>query len=426
MDERWPIVVPKENVNDDIVTLLQWLVPHGSFVAAGSPVAEIETSKAVYVLTTDREGYVFHAVKEREEVPVGHEIAFVSSAPLQEEMEPPLRSTAPQKTPSGVRFSRRAAELMAVHGVDESIFAAKAIVREQDVLDVVQLRGSGARVPAAPPSTDRRRGRIVERRPLTPRKRTEIRYLASGNREALLSAVTVIGSTDAIDKTIVAAADSRRLSILDFIVPAAAKALRRFREFNAFLENDHVCYYADVNVGVALSLEQGLLAPVVRAADQKTVEEVSHIVGGLAMKYLRGELHEEDLVGATFTVSDLSPGGAFQVLPLLNRDQSAVLGIGRDPRSLSSLILTLMFDHRVADGYLALQCLNAIREELESGSARSAVVSAGAAAPLSCGVCLNTLARLREEGVAGYLVVITRADGTQDYVCPLCLVGWGG
>ncbi|MBI4493135.1 MAG: 2-oxo acid dehydrogenase subunit E2 [Chloroflexi bacterium] len=421
MAESWPVTIPRDNANDDYVILLRWCVPNGARVAAGAAIAEIETSKAVVELAAEHDGYLVRAANESDQVAIGARIGVISTEPsTAPESAPPEAASSPSAPPQPHQFSRRAKALMDEHGLDPALFAGKALVREEDVRQVLSGRAQGSG-----PSTPRRgRAPIAETVPLSPLKRTEIRYLAEGHGNALASAVTVFVRPQALDAARAAAAASHRLTHLDFVAVAAARALRTYREFNAFLEAEAIHYYAEVNVGIAMNLDRGLLVPVIRQAADRSPQDVSRIIAEFAMRYLRGALSERDLTGGTFTITDLSAAGAARVLPLINREQSAVLGLGLDGDAPSPrLALTLAFDHRVADGQQASHFLCEIKEALEASEASVLAERAPRARPPVCRSCLLTADRLREEAIADYLISVVRADGAPEYLCVTCLVG---
>ena len=439
MSESWPVVVPRENVNDDFVVVVRWLVADGVAVTAGTPIVEIETSKATVAIDAERDGFLIQEVRALEQIAVGASLGRIALT-LATIEKIPIATTAatPAALPSNTNFSKKARELIEEHGLDPSMFAGKMLVREQDVRDAIAARGPQrapapqAPGPAAPAhSPSRKPSGIGELVPLAATKRTEIRFLAEGNRDALVSAITILVETAALDARI-DAVTSRRMSYSDFLVAAVARRLREFRELNACLVEDCIGFYERVHIGVAINLGKGLKVPVVRDADTKSPEEISRAVSELAMQYLRGELPESSLVGGTFTITDLAGAGAFHVMPLLNRDQSAILAVGRDD-ARHVLVLTLAFDHRISEGQQATEFLRALKDDLEEAARPheaepqpEKTAPAIAAASLACDNCFATLERFARDGLGVFLVSTVRADGSAGHVCSVCLSGWNG
>ena len=145
-----------------------------------------------------------------------------------------------------------------------------------------------------------------------------------------------------------------------------ARTLEDFKDFNAFYSDEHIHYYGDVNVGVAINTGDALLVPVVHRALDLGPEDVSRRLASLVMAALRRELREADMAGGTFTITDLSGAGALSIQPLINRDQAAILAMGLDEGPPRRLLLTLTFDHRLADGLLATRFLQQLKDALEA------------------------------------------------------------
>jgi pyruvate/2-oxoglutarate dehydrogenase complex dihydrolipoamide acyltransferase (E2) component len=307
------------------------------------------------------------------------------------------------------------------------------MVREEDVrallADLAQMnaRPTNEQAPTsthphASPASHAGLARVERIVPLSAVKRTEVRYLRTGNADALVSAITVAVGATGLDRRI-AATTERRLTYLSFVLPVVARALRNYPELNAFLEDDGIHFYTDVNVGVAINLGEGLFVPVIQQADRLNNEEVARAIPALIMKSARGDLREADLVGGTFTVTDLTDAGATQVFPLLNRYQSSILGIGFDGQGDDRrLLLTLAFDHRVSDGLQAAQFLGTVKQELESVDGPRVQAATGPA----CSSCRTSLRRLREDGVCQYLISIVKEHGEPALLCPTCLLGFTG
>ncbi len=167
-----------------------------------------------------------------------------------------------------------------------------------------------------------------------------------------------------------------RLTYTDFIVKATARALREFPMMNATLRDDQILLHPEVNVGVAVAVEDGLLVPVVKNADRKTLGEISRELRELAERARAGKSTPDDLSGGTFTITNL---GAYEVdlfNPVLVPGQTGILGVGRIAekpviregqvvaRQLMNLCLT--FDHRVLDGAPAARFLQRVKGLLES------------------------------------------------------------
>ena len=172
-----------------------------------------------------------------------------------------------------------------------------------------------------------------------------------------------------------------KLSILPLVLKAAALALREWPLVNASLDGDRVVHHGDVNVGFAVALENGLIVPVIRNADRRTLKEISLAIGDLARRARARQLKPEEVAGGTFTVTNPGNfGGAFAT-PIINQPQVAILELGtvekrvavvNDALAIRPMMhLTLGFDHRLIDGAAADQFLSSVKRALETWDDRS-------------------------------------------------------
>jgi pyruvate dehydrogenase E2 component (dihydrolipoamide acetyltransferase) len=167
-----------------------------------------------------------------------------------------------------------------------------------------------------------------------------------------------------------------RLSYTDILVKACAKALGEHPLLNASLVGDEIRLFAEKNIGVAVALEEGLIVPVVKAADGKTVGSISAEVKQLVERARTGKFTPDDLAGGTFTITNLGTFGIDVFDPIIVAGQSAILGVGRIAEKpvvvakeivvRSMMNLCLSFDHRILDGAPAARFLQRLKELLEN------------------------------------------------------------
>lgn len=294
------------------------------------------------------------------------------SAPSHEEVSaPPPGSRA--------RFSLAAVAELERMGLAMEAFDGAGLVTREDVRkraglvppSVEKVRSDAlpghrkADSPQPPGDTRKVAAGEGERIPLSKAKKNEILSLQEGQKGVLASAITILVSSRGFFD-----AASRPLgNLLPILVYEIARLLRRFPEFNARFDGESVIHWAEANVGVAFEIDAGLKVPVIKGADAMGVAAIKESLDGHVMKYLENRLGLEDLSGATFTVTDLSGEGVFSFLPLINRGQSAILGVGGclgRSRETAVFPLTLTFDHRVSTGRRASAFLRSLKERLES------------------------------------------------------------
>ena len=150
----------------------------------------------------------------------------------------------------------------------------------------------------------------------------------------------------------------------DLLIAAAADALTDHPGFNAHFEDGEHVLYSDVNVGVAVDTDGGLLTPVIRNVDGRGLADLNKARTALTERVLEGDFSMDDLAGGTFTISNLGMFGVDDFDPIINPPQVAILGVGRR-RDDATMTLSLSFDHRVENGAAAARFLGTIAENLE-------------------------------------------------------------
>ena len=167
-----------------------------------------------------------------------------------------------------------------------------------------------------------------------------------------------------------------KLTYLSFIVKAAVEALRAVPVVNASIEGDNVVYHKQVNVGIAVALDWGLIVPVVKNADEKNLLGLSRAVADLANRARAKQLKPDEVSGGTFTITNPGVFGALFGMPIINQPQVAILGIGaveKRPVVIDDAIairhmayLALGYDHRIIDGAVADEFMSHIKQSLEN------------------------------------------------------------
>jgi len=168
------------------------------------------------------------------------------------------------------------------------------------------------------------------------------------------------------------------LTYLPFIARAAVVALRQFPLLNASLDGNNIIYHNEINIGIAVALENGLIVPVIRAADEKNVLGLQRSVVDLAARARSRQLKPDEVVGGTFSITNFGSFGSLMGTPVINQPQVAIIGVGtvdKTPVVIDDAIairsvchLSLSFDHRLIDGALADQFMTKVKQVLENWS----------------------------------------------------------
>jgi len=173
-------------------------------------------------------------------------------------------------------------------------------------------------------------------------------------------------------------AEGRAYTVTDFILKAAALALVEFPDVNSTTDGRNVWWHSKVHLGLVVSLEQGLVVPVIRNADDLTLEQIHRRAAELTEKARAGKLTPEEMSGSTFTVSNMGMLDVENFTAIINPEESAILAVSSAMRQpvvkndrvviRSMMKMTLSCDHRIIDGALAARFINAIKRRLEETS----------------------------------------------------------
>lgn len=172
-------------------------------------------------------------------------------------------------------------------------------------------------------------------------------------------------------------ADAAKITVNDFVLKAAVMAAAKVPRVNASFDNDAIVQYADVDLGVAVAIEEGLLTPVIRAAQDKSLREISTLAKDLAHRARKKRMKPEEFQGGTFTVSNLGGMGIDSFSAIINPPQGFILAVGKVTKSPvvddcdqmmvgHRMSVTMSCDHRVIDGALGAEYLKELRHLLEN------------------------------------------------------------
>jgi pyruvate dehydrogenase E2 component (dihydrolipoamide acetyltransferase) len=167
-----------------------------------------------------------------------------------------------------------------------------------------------------------------------------------------------------------------KVTYLSFIFKAVVDALRAVPIVNASVDGDTIVYHKEINLGIAVALDWGLIVPVVKHADEKNLVGISRAVADLASRARSKQLKPEEVAGGTFTITNPGVFGALFGTPIISQPQVAILGIGnveKRPVVVDDAIairpmayLTLGYDHRIIDGAVADEFMSIIKKTLEN------------------------------------------------------------
>ncbi|TDH23316.1 hypothetical protein EXU57_17745 [Segetibacter sp. 3557_3] len=428
------IKVPLLSVNDTTLTVVEVLFKTGEAVSKGSLVLVFETSKTTYEVIAEADGYIDYQCKAGEDYEVNRVVANIYSdlAEIEVAVKSKLNGTkvhvdqASYQTVSwngDTMFSNKALDLIKQHGFDKGVFADYDFVSSTDVETKFGLASPVTAMPVQPPATKKMAGQgsvpaNVTMQKLSSTKKREIEFLSAVQSSGLTSTLHITVETAGIFSNINNSLKYLKNSLLPIILYESARLLKKHPLLNAFLNNDQIGLYDRVNTGFAIDAGKGLKVLKVEDTNQKTINRIEEEIMQLSERYLQDQLAIEDLSDITFTVTDLSSEGVTAFQPLVNMNNSAILGVSAVDEKLGRCNLSITFDHRVTEGKLGAIFLRELKERLESyGLENGAIDTSG----IACFRCYKTLAE--DLSGIGFAKCVTSA-GKEAYVCQSCLKGF--
>jgi pyruvate dehydrogenase E2 component (dihydrolipoamide acetyltransferase) len=397
-------------------TLVRWVIREGETIAKGEVIAEIETDKATVEVEAQTSGTVHkHLVQEGTLVPIGTPIAILGeagetidvdalvSSTIEPEPPPevgPTPAAPPATAPPAIESSAAAPEPAPVEiegrlpgGVKASP-VARCMATEHG-LDLTRVRGTGPggrivkrdveaalqtapAIPSAPTLVTPSRRESV-REPLSKLRAIIGKRMTAAKQQVPHFYVTVeMDAAPLMDlrrQFNFLLPEEEKLSINDFIVKAAALNLQRFPALNASLDGDQIVRHGQVNIGVAVAMDEGLMTIVVRDADLKSLRQIGSESRTMIERARSGRVRSEDIEGSTFTVSNMGMFDIDHFIAIVNPPEAAILAVG-SVRQVpvveegkitigQRMKVTLSADHRVTDGAEVARWLQAFVQIME-------------------------------------------------------------
>jgi 2-oxoglutarate dehydrogenase E2 component (dihydrolipoamide succinyltransferase) len=411
------ITVPTLGESVTTATIARWIKKAGESVAADEPVVELETDKVTVEVNAPEAGTIAEIIAdEGAEVEVGALLgrigdangaakpapAAAAPAPKAEEpkqpeppqetkaasaplagVNPPPPPTGPVQRPGSAPLPAAAKMMEEKHITAEQIgegTAKDGRISKGDVLDflskpAVKPAPAAAKPPRAP---DAREERV---------KMTRLRKTIAQRLKDAQNTAAMLTTFNEVDMSAIMAMRAEykdafekkhkgiRLGFNGFFVKAVCAALAEFPAVNAEIDGDDIVYKHFVHMGIAVGGANGLVVPVIRDADQKSIAEIEAEISGFAKAAKEGTLKLEQLSGGTFSITNGGVYGSLMSTPILNPPQSAILGMHKiqdRPVAIAGkleirpmMYLAVSYDHRIIDGREAVSFLVRVKESLE-------------------------------------------------------------
>ena len=378
-------------------TIANWVKKEGDNVSQDDVIAEIETDKVVLEVIAQSDGTISKIIKDEGEIVQSAEV-------IGEFDESGESSKAKEKTNDNVEDKKEPEKKIETKPVENKQSAnkigpaAKKIIAEENIdSDNIKPSGKGNRITKADVinhlDTENQEENIFTSSSINedrPEKRVPMSRLRSTIAKRLVSVkqeTAMLTTFNEVDMMPIKELRSKygsefekehgvKLGFMGFFVIAAVQALKKFPVVNASIDGDDIVYHGFQDIGVAVSTERGLVVPVIKDADTKSLPEIEKSILEYSDKARNGKLSIDEMQGGTFTISNGGIFGSLLSTPILNAPQTAILGmhaIQDRPVAINGevvirpmMYLAMSYDHRLLDGKEAVTFLVSIKEQLES------------------------------------------------------------
>ena len=396
------VTMPKLGLTMTEGSVSKWHKKEGERVEKREIIAEVATDKINYELEAPESGVLRKILIDPDaKVPVTAPIAIIAEADedisglmpkgtagaapaTQAEVKaPPAPVAAQAPATQAIKASPAAKKLAKDHGVDLSLVTGTGPggrIVEKDVEDYIERQKVGAVKPAAglketPPATPAKRVPLVGMRKVIAQRMSESWHtspMVTLNSEADANNLKLLRSN------LRSAFESKgvNLSYNHILLKICAQALTEFPLFNARLEGDEVILQDEVNIGLAIALEDGLIVPAVKNVARKGIFQIAVETEELIERARGNKLTPDDISGGTFTITNLGMFDVRDFTPIINPPQCAILGVGAmtdRPVAIDDsvvirpiMVLSLTFDHRIVDGAQGAQFLKRVKELVQN------------------------------------------------------------
>ncbi len=384
------------------VTLSQWLKADGDYVELDEPICEFESDKATLEFPAEAAGILKYVAAEEDDLEIGALVATIDTSAAKPGGDAP-KAAAPAATAEKADTPAPATTSAAAGHPSP---AAAKIIRENNLTDVAGT-GRGGRVtkddaqkaaaqpaapaakpapvaakPAAPTYTPRTDFSREESRKKMSRMRRTIadRLVSAKNEAAMLTTFNEVDMTEifALRKKYQERFVEKygvKLGFMSLFAKACAKVLLEMPDVNAIIDGKELMYHDYADISIAISTPNGLVVPPVKNVESLNFAEVENAIKALAVKARNGDLTLEEMSGGTFTITNGGIFGSMMSTPILNKPQSAILGmhtIQQRPMAVNGevkirpmMYLALSYDHRVIDGSTSVTFLVKVKQLLE-------------------------------------------------------------
>lgn len=379
-------------------TIANWVKKEGDNVSQDDVIAEIETDKVVLEVIAQSDGKISKIIKDEGEIVQSSEVigefdelADISEVKekVEEKVEEKVqdkkeqkKEEPPDKTENVRKIGPAAKKIISEENIDSNEIKSSGKGNRITKADVINHMNSENEESSAVISSSFNDDRPEKRVPMSRLRSTIAKRLVSVKQETAM--LTTFNEVDMLPikelrskyGTEFEKEHGVKLGFMGFFVIAAVQALKKFPVVNASIDGDDIVYHGFQDIGVAVSTDRGLVVPVIKDADTKSLPEIEKSILEYSDKARNGKLSIDEMQGGTFTISNGGIFGSLLSTPILNAPQTAILGmhaIQERPVAINGevvirpmMYLAMSYDHRLLDGKEAVTFLVSIKEQLES------------------------------------------------------------
>lgn len=400
------IKVPKRGMTNTAILVAEWKAKEGESVEKGSEIVILEAEKITYTIEAEISGYLHIIVKEGQEVPIGTVISIIAETmeeyrklkddknttidELTSRKEKNIGKELPKTNTTAPSFSEN------IERIKISPAARRIAKKYGTIIKSVSGTGSGGTITRGDiekfiNDKDKQQDisnllygkNVKETRPLSKMRKQIAEHMVRSL--SIAAQVTLMGEIDMTEmkkvRQILLEQEGtlgNRITYTDLFIYLVGKQLKNHPIINSSIVGDEIKLWDSVNIGIATSLENGLIVPVIKNADKKSLAKLNKELKDLVKRAREGKLRPDDVTGGTFTITNLGAfsgtGYRFETV-IINQPESAILGTGgisdrvvvRDEKIVIRPILTYYFtyDHRVIDGLNAAKFMRDVQKTFE-------------------------------------------------------------
>jgi hypothetical protein len=419
------IYAPQESVNDQFLSIISLFAKTGEFVKSDTLIAELETSKAVVEIRAEYDGYIYVLVEENTDIKIGSKMFEFYDAPIEHELKienivvEKEQNLTEQFAKVKTTFSKAALKYIEENKINKDELNKFSFVTTKDLLSKKETNEfdkiSEIRINKIKETNNS--DKIIKS--ISKSKKREFEYLYSVNSSSVISRLSIAINVSS-KETISLSQHFIKSTPLPSVVQEVSKLLLKYPNLNSFYLDGEQAFYNKINIGFAIDDGlNGLKVASILDTNSLTLNEIEQIISDLSLKYSNNQLNVLELTSATFTITDLFNSNIINFHPLVNNNNSCILGISS--LNKEEFIIDLSFDHRLTSGKEVSQFLNDLKFRLETRFNKANENIKKSLFDVKCLKCYRDLDEDMDGNIFFQKVINSKYNG---FICSNCLNGF--